>query len=111
MAFTESSTDGVINGTVETVLIAAPASSTRRLIRTITIRNNDASDIVVSIKLKNSSNTRIIWRGTLEPGDTWQFGEAGDILVLDATTKSVVAVLDTNPTTNPDFTASFGDAS
>ena len=44
-AFTEGASDGVLNGTSSVTLVAAPASSTRRVIKNITIENRDtASD-------------------------------------------------------------------
>ena len=112
MDFVEGSNDGVLNGASEITLVAAPTSGVRRIVRSINIANTDTANVVLSVLLKNSTNERTIWKGTLTDGDTWQFGEAGDTLVLDSTSKSVVAFLSAAPATNnPEFSASYGDAS
>lgn len=109
--FVEGSNDGTLNGTNEVTLVAAPAGGVRRVVRSIAVSNVDTAAVTATVALKNGSN-RVIWSGVLYVGDTWQFGESGDVLVLDSTSKSVVAFLSgAAATTNPDFSASYGDAS
>jgi hypothetical protein len=111
MAFTEGANDGALNGEAAVTIVAAPGASARRLVRSITICNVDTADVVVTVRYVNNASTRIIWSGTLEVGDTWQWGDDGSVIVLDTTTKSITAVMGgAAATTNPDFTAGYGDA-
>ena len=70
-AFTEGSTDGALNGTTQVTLVAAPASSTRRLIKTVTIQNRDTAPVTITVTLNNNSTLRNIAKVTLQVGDTW----------------------------------------
>ena len=106
------SNDGTLNGTTIVTLIPAPATNTTRLVKTITINNTDTAAVILIVQFLNGSSYRNIWKGTLQPGDAWQFGDSGDVLVLDSTSKSIVASLSAPPATvNPDFTCCYGDAS
>jgi hypothetical protein len=44
--FTEGANDGALNGTSEVTLVAAPAASTRRTIKSITVENKDTTTSV-----------------------------------------------------------------
>jgi len=70
-AFTEGATDGALNGTSSVTLVAAPASSTRRAIKTITIQNRDTAAVTVTVSYNNNSTLRTIAKVTLQVGDTW----------------------------------------
>ena len=70
-AFTEGATDGALNGTNSVTLVAAPASSTRRAIKTITIQNRDTAAVTVTVSYNNNSTLRTIAKVTLQVGDTW----------------------------------------
>lgn len=70
-AFTEGSTDGALNGTSSVTLVAAPAASTRRAIKTITIQNRDTAAVTVTVSYNNNGTLRTIARVTLQVGDTW----------------------------------------
>lgn len=109
MAFTEGSNDGTLNGTLAVTVVAAPSNGVRRLVRTITIYNADTVRHLVTLRLNNNGTYRTLWKGTLAIGDTLIFN---DPLVLDTTTKSIEALMGEAATTsNPDFTAHWGDAS
>lgn len=69
--FTEGATDGALNGTNSVTLVAAPASSTRRTIKTITIENKDTAAVTLTISYNNNSTLRTIAKVTLQVGDTW----------------------------------------
>lgn len=69
--FTEGANDGALNGTTDVTLVSAPASSTRRVIKSITIENRDTAAVTVTIKYDNNGTQRIIARVTLAVGDTW----------------------------------------
>jgi hypothetical protein len=70
-AFTEGSTDGALNGTTQVTLVASPAASTRRLIKTVTIQNKDTAPVTITVTLNNSGTLRNIAKVTLQVGDTW----------------------------------------
>jgi hypothetical protein len=70
-AFTEGASDGALNGTSAVTLVAAPASSTRRVVKTITIENKDTAPVTLTISYNNNSTLRTIAKVTLNVGDTW----------------------------------------
>jgi hypothetical protein len=69
--FVEGASDGALNGTSSTTLVAAPASSTRRVIKSITIENKDTAPVTVTISYDNNGTLRVIAKVTLQVGDTW----------------------------------------
>ena len=69
--FTEGATDGALNGTSSVTLVAAPAASTRRTIKTITIENKDTAAVTLTVSYNNASTLRTIAKVTLQVGDTW----------------------------------------
>jgi len=70
-AFIEGASDGALNGTSAVTLVAAPGSSTRRVIKTITIENKDTAAVTLTISYNNNSTLRVIAKVTLNVGDTW----------------------------------------
>ena len=69
--FTEGANDGALNGTSSVTLVAAPASSTRRTIKSITIENRDTAAVTITVSYNNNSTLRTIAKVTLNVGDTW----------------------------------------
>ncbi len=109
MAFTEGSSDGTLNGTTPVTVIAAPGAGVRRIPRVISIVNTDIAAVTVTLKLVNGSNSRVLYSVQLQVGDKLNFD---DPIVLDAPNKSITAVMSgAATTTNPDWTATYGDAS
>jgi hypothetical protein len=70
-AFTEGASDGALNGTSSVTLVAAPGSSTRRVIKNITIENRDTAAVTLTISYDNNGTLRTIAKVTLNVGDTW----------------------------------------
>lgn len=70
-AFTEGSSDGALSGTTDVTICSAPAASTRRVIKGITIQNRDTAAVTAIIKYDNNGTQRIIARVTLAVNDTW----------------------------------------
>lgn len=70
-SFTEAANDGALNGTTAVTLVAAPSSGVRRVVKEIVIYNCDSSQVELTVAYKNSSNSRIIWKGYLASGETW----------------------------------------
>jgi hypothetical protein len=69
--FVEGASDGALSGTSSATLVAAPASSTRRVIKSITIENKDTAPVTVTISYDNNGTLRVIAKVTLNVGDTW----------------------------------------
>jgi hypothetical protein len=69
--FTEGATDGALNGTSSVTVVAAPASSTRRTVKTITVENKDTAAVTITVSYNNNSTLRTIAKVTLQVGDTW----------------------------------------
>jgi hypothetical protein len=69
--FVEGSSDGALNGTTAVTAVAAPAASTRRIIKTIYVENKDTAAITITVTYLNSATSRTIVRVTLQVGDTW----------------------------------------
>jgi len=69
--FTEGSTDGALNGTSQVTLVAAPAASTRRIIKSVYIENKDTAAVTITVTYNNNSTLRTIAKVTLSVGDTW----------------------------------------
>lgn len=108
MAFTEGSGQGAMNGTTEVTIVAAPAASTRRLVRSLTVANRDSSAVTLTVMVAKGASRYWLWSGTLASGHTWH---CDSVLVLDATDESIVAKIGGAPaTTNPDFHSSYADA-
>ena len=76
--FTEGSTDGALNGGTAVTLVAAPAASTRRIIKSVTITNIDTASVVVTVRYNNNTTLRTVSVVTLAVGDTWTFEGAYD---------------------------------
>lgn len=70
-AFLEGSSDGTLNGSTEVTLVAAPAASTRRVIKSIAITNRDTAAVTLTVIYDNNGTQRILARVTLYVGDTW----------------------------------------
>jgi hypothetical protein len=77
-SFTEGASDGVLNGTSAVTVVSAPASSTRRIINTITVENTDTAAVTITVGYVNGANTRVIAKVTLQVGDTWTTSGAYD---------------------------------
>ena len=53
-SFTEGATDGVLNGSSQVTLVAAPAASTRRIIKTVYIENKDTAAVTITVTYNNN---------------------------------------------------------
>ena len=69
--FTESASDGALNGVTSVTLVSAPAASTQRVIKSITIQNADTAAVTVTLSYNNNATLRTIVKVTLAVGDTW----------------------------------------
>lgn len=112
MAFTEDGNEGDLNSVTEVEIVPAPASGVRRLVKTITVHNPRTNGSVqLTLQKKNNPGTLgTIFSALLDPGDTFIFGDIGEVEILTGT-QNIIAFLDAIPLTQPSFTAGWGDAS
>lgn len=110
MPFTEGGSNGALNGGTPVTIVAAPAAATRRLVRLINIANRDTANVTLTITkvVSGGTDSVLVSAMQLAPGDTLIYD---DVVVLDATTKSITAVLSgAVSTTEPDWNTTWGDA-
>jgi len=107
MAFLEINNNGTLNSTTPVTVVAAPAASTRRLLKNLVFYNADTASVTLTINYVHGANTRILKRVTITTLDTYVWEP---MLVLDATNKSLTAVLaGAITTTQPDFVSNYAD--
>lgn len=74
-SFTEGTSDGQITSTTPADIVAAPASSTRRVIKGLTLYNRGAGAESITLSYKNSSNSRYITKVILASGQSWSLDD------------------------------------
>jgi hypothetical protein len=72
-AFTPGESDTATNSTTGVTAVAAPAASTQRQIKSISVYNADTVAATVTIRYNNNSTLRTIVKVTLSVGDTLSF--------------------------------------
>jgi hypothetical protein len=82
-AATPGASDTQTNGVTAVTVVAAPAGSTQRQVKTLTVYNADTVAATVFLRLNNNSTMRIIRRATLNPGETWAYTQETGFQVLD----------------------------
>jgi len=100
-SFTEGETDGQLTSSTPVTIVSAPASSTRRVIKTINLYNAGAFAEAVTIAVVNGANTRVLYKITLQPGVSWTSDD-----VITFTTSVGSAVSFRNVLVNGDFQVS-----
>jgi len=73
-SFIEGENDGTLNSTTPVTLVAAPAASTRRLVKDISIFNRDTVAVTVTISYNNNGTLRSIFRASI-PTNGWMTSE------------------------------------
>jgi hypothetical protein len=105
-SLTEGSNDGALNGTTAVTLVSAPAASTRRIVKWLTIQNKDTAAVTVTVTFNNSTGptTRQIAKVTLQPNDTWTtdgtFDSSGNIKTVVGSVNLTTQVTGTLPVAN-----------
>jgi hypothetical protein len=109
MAFTEDGNNGDMTGVTPVEIVPAPSAGTRRIVKTVTIHNPRAGGTVMLTlaKVDTFGSTSIYFSSELEPGDT----AVGEEIMVLLENQSLQAYLDVPPSLQPQFTASWGDAS
>lgn len=76
--------DGTTNNTTAVTLLSAPAASTSRQLKYLSIYNADTVSATVTVRVNNNSTTRTTWKGTLAAGDVLLFDDGRGFYVLDS---------------------------
>lgn len=73
--FTEGSTVVKTNGTTKVTIVAAPGASTSRLIREVSIYNDDTAPITATVFLLETATEYTIIKASISVGGTWQMSQ------------------------------------
>lgn len=113
MAISADSNHGVLTGTTQKEVVAAPAASTDRAVRSLHVLNRDTVPHNFTLYKKVAGTSYAIDAIAGVPaGDVWRPIAGSDIVFLSATNQSLEVVVDANATTTePSFEASFYDRS
>ena len=85
-AFTPGASQGTINTAGTTVLVAAPAASTQRGIKAVSVFNRHASTAqTVTVKIDVSGTEYSLFKATLMAGESLQWSDGNEWAVYDAT--------------------------
>lgn len=85
-AFAPGASQGTINTAGTTVLVAAPAASTQRGIKTVSVFNRHASTAqTVTVKIDVSGTEYSLFKATLMAGESLQWSDGSEWCVYDAT--------------------------
>ena len=100
--FVEGESDGQLTNSTPVTIVAAPAASTRRVIKTINLYNAGAYSETVTLTLVNDANTRVIVKVNIAPGVTW----TSDDLITYTTSVTATSLAYRNALINGDFQVS-----
>lgn len=71
------------NGSTAVDAVAAPAASTQRQVKLLTIRNSDTAAVTLTVQYNDNGTARIVWSGTLQVGETFVYTDGEGFRVLD----------------------------
>jgi hypothetical protein len=84
--FSEGELDGTFNSTTQVDIVTAPAASTRRIIKNITVYNRDTASITFTLKFSANGTLRFITQITLAANASWDFSPVPVSGLADVTT-------------------------
>jgi hypothetical protein len=111
MPFLEIGFEGDFSGVTPVDIVVSPASSTRRLVKVVSVCNVDtiAHNIILRKSVGAGPTVRDLVRVLLQPGEDFQYDK---LTILDNTNEKIVGLLgEAIATTNPTFDAAFADVS
>jgi hypothetical protein len=68
-ATTPGKTDTVTNNTTAVTAVAAPAASTQRIVKSMSIYNADTAEAEVTVQFNNNATLTTLFKGLLQPGE------------------------------------------
>ena len=84
-AYTPIESDGASNNTTAVTMVAAPAASTQRQIKFLSVQNEDTANATVILQYNDNGTIRRICKFTLSPDDTLLYTDGEGMRVLDST--------------------------
>ena len=84
-AYTPIENDGVSNNATAVTMVAAPAASTQRQIKFLSVQNEDTVNATVILQYNDNGTIRRISKFTLSPDDTLLYTDGEGMRVLDST--------------------------
>lgn len=118
--YTPGSSDNASNSTTPVTVVAAPAASTQRQVKLLTIQNADTVSATVTLRYNDNGTTRVIVKVALSANDTLVYTDGEGFRVIDtsgeiktsalASTVADTGVLFTDNTTGNVSTAKHGYA-
>ena len=79
-AYTPGRTVATTNGTTDVNAVGSPAASTQRVVDMIHVRNADTADALVTVKFDANGTEYILWRETLQPGDSVHYADGAGFI-------------------------------
>lgn len=95
-AFTPISSDTQSNSTTAVTIVAAPAASTQRQVKSVSIFNADTASATVTVRLNNSATLRTIIKAALAVGEGLHYDDANGWFVLDVAGRRKVTPSETS---------------
>jgi hypothetical protein len=83
-SFTPASSNTETNGVTPVTIIAAPAASTQRQVKFISIQNKDTASVILTLQLNDNSTIREIIKFVLDSDDTFVYTDGEGFRVLDS---------------------------
>jgi hypothetical protein len=107
MAFTEIGNEGALSGTTSVDVVAAPGSSTRRLVRNVHFYNADTAAVTITLVKDKGGTDYELAKETLQVGEFFTFDK---VIVLDATDEKLQAFMSgAAASTNPKYDCAYAD--
>lgn len=108
MSFTEGSNNGTTNDTTLVTVVASPGASTKRLVKDITVYNNDTVEATVTLRYYNGTNRKILCKVALQTGEQLYYDEP--IVIPDTSSTVEIILAGAVTTTQLDWTSHYGDS-
>ena len=68
-----------------TTVVASPSASTQRNVKLLSVYNSSSTvSNLITVQHTDGTNTEILWKGTLAPGESTAIDDAGDFHVADS---------------------------
>lgn len=83
-AFTPGEVDGLTNSTTAVTILSAPAASTQRQVKTISVHNRDTAAATVTVSLDTSGTERILVKAALAVDSTLIYTDGEGWKVIDS---------------------------
>ncbi len=81
-SLTPAASDGLSNNTTAVTIVSAPAASTQRLLKELSIYNNDTVAATVTLRLNDNSTFRIIAKVLIQAGETLAYSDVKGVYVI-----------------------------